>query len=76
MFQYSGLKKPLPNNVQLLTMEPWKDGTVLLRFEHVFEYNESKNLSQPIVIDVQVCKLEILDLFFVRNSSALTIWIC
>ncbi|XP_015365919.1 PREDICTED: lysosomal alpha-mannosidase isoform X1 [Diuraphis noxia] len=51
--QYSGLKKPLPNNVQLLTLEPWKDGSVLLRFEHIFEYNENKNLSTPIVIDVE-----------------------
>ncbi|XP_026811581.1 lysosomal alpha-mannosidase-like isoform X3 [Rhopalosiphum maidis] len=51
--QYSGLKRPLPNNVQLLTLEPWKDGSVLLRFEHIFEYNEDKNLSTPVVLDVQ-----------------------
>lgn len=41
--------------MQLLTLEPWKDESVLLRFEHVFEYNEDKNLSAPVVIDVQVC---------------------
>ncbi|XP_027845178.2 lysosomal alpha-mannosidase-like isoform X1 [Aphis gossypii] len=51
--QYSGLKRPLPNNVQLLTLEPWKDESVLIRFEHIFEYNEDKNLSTPVVIDVQ-----------------------
>lgn len=51
--QYSGLKRPLPNNIQLLTLEPWKDESVLLRFEHIFEYNEDKNLSTPVVLDVQ-----------------------
>lgn len=40
--------------MHLLTLEPWKDGSVLIRFEHIFEYNEDKNLSTPIVIDVQV----------------------
>jgi hypothetical protein len=35
-------------------MEPWKDGSVLLRFEHIFEYNEDKDLSIPVVIDIQV----------------------
>ncbi|XP_025413400.1 lysosomal alpha-mannosidase-like isoform X2 [Sipha flava] len=53
LLQYSGLKTPLPKNVQLLTMEPWKDGSVLLRFEHIFEYNEDKDLSIPVVIDIQ-----------------------
>ncbi|XP_025208868.1 lysosomal alpha-mannosidase-like isoform X2 [Melanaphis sacchari] len=53
VLQYSGLKKPLPNNIQLLTLEPWKDGSVLLRFEHIFEYNEDKNLSTPVVLDIQ-----------------------
>ncbi|VVC31552.1 Hypothetical protein CINCED_3A003390 [Cinara cedri] len=50
---FSGLKRPLPNNVQLLTLEPWKDNSVLLRFEHIFEYNEDKNLSTPIAINVE-----------------------
>ncbi|XP_050428079.1 lysosomal alpha-mannosidase-like [Adelges cooleyi] len=51
--EFSGMKNALPDNVQLLTLEPWKEGTVLLRLEHIFEYNEDKNLSKPVVINVQ-----------------------
>merc|ERR1719383_729221 len=36
----SGLMGPLPDNVHILTLEPWKDGTHLLRLEHVFDFNK------------------------------------
>ncbi|XP_050428078.1 lysosomal alpha-mannosidase-like [Adelges cooleyi] len=53
VMQYSGMRNPLPNNVKLLTLEPWKEGTILLRLEHIFEFNEDKNLSKSVVVNIQ-----------------------
>ncbi|XP_043260159.1 lysosomal alpha-mannosidase isoform X2 [Colletes gigas] len=49
----SGLAKTIPPNVHILTLEPWKDGTVLLRLEHIFEVGETENLSKPVEINIQ-----------------------
>ncbi|GLV45786.1 Lysosomal alpha-mannosidase II [Carabus blaptoides fortunei] len=51
-FKFSGLKKPLPNNVQILTLEPWGDNTVLLRLEHIFEKDEDATLSSPVSVNI------------------------
>nr|CAI5853429.1 unnamed protein product [Callosobruchus analis] len=50
--QFSGLKKSLPENVQILTLEPWSGYTFLLRLEHVLENKEDPNLSQPVVVNL------------------------
>ncbi|XP_968354.2 lysosomal alpha-mannosidase [Tribolium castaneum] len=50
--EYSSLKRPLPDNVQLLTLEPWSDGTLLVRLEHVLEKNEDENLSKEVTVDL------------------------
>lgn len=42
-------------NVRILTLEPWKDDTILLRLEHIFEVDEAEQFSQPIEVDIQVC---------------------
>lgn len=34
------MKSSLPQNVNLLTFEPWTDGSILVRFEHLLERNE------------------------------------
>ena len=49
----SGLAKKLPPNIHILTLEPWKDGTILLRLEHIFEVGETENLSKPVDINIQ-----------------------
>ncbi|XP_071568794.1 lysosomal alpha-mannosidase-like isoform X1 [Temnothorax nylanderi] len=49
----SGLKKALPLNVHILTLEPWRDDTVLLRLEHLFEVGEAQKLSQPVEFNIQ-----------------------
>ncbi|XP_012222573.1 lysosomal alpha-mannosidase isoform X2 [Linepithema humile] len=49
----SGLTKALPRNVHILTLEPWKDGTILLRLEHLFEVGEAQQLSQPVEVNIQ-----------------------
>lgn len=52
-FQYSGLTRNLPNNVQILTLEPWIASSFLLRLEHVLEKDEDPSLSQPAIVDLQ-----------------------
>ncbi len=52
--QKSGLTRALPDNVQLLTLEPWREGTQLLRLEHIYDMGEHPILSQPITIDLRV----------------------
>jgi len=48
--EYSGLKESLPMNVHLLTVEPWKEGALLLRLEHIMEANEDSVLSLPVEV--------------------------
>ncbi|XP_035227790.1 lysosomal alpha-mannosidase-like isoform X2 [Stegodyphus dumicola] len=42
-----GLKTSLPPNVHFLTLEPWKRGMLLLRFEHFYEWDDDAVLSKP-----------------------------
>ncbi|KAB7498375.1 Lysosomal alpha-mannosidase [Armadillidium nasatum] len=49
----SGLAAPLPDNIHLLTLEPWSSsGTWLLRLENFYEVNES-NRSVTVDVDVE-----------------------
>jgi len=51
---YSGLTASLPENVHLLTVEPWKDGTILVRLEHFLEQgDEPDGLSQDVTVNLQ-----------------------
>nr|CAD7445525.1 unnamed protein product [Timema bartmani] len=51
---FSGLSISLPDNVNLLTLEPWLDQQLLVRLEHILESNEDSDLSQEVNIDLQV----------------------
>ncbi|KAI4469630.1 alpha-mannosidase [Holotrichia oblita] len=51
--RYAGLLRSLPDNVQILTLEPWKADTFLLRLEHVLEKSEDPILSQPVTVDLK-----------------------
>ncbi|XP_017786052.1 PREDICTED: lysosomal alpha-mannosidase isoform X1 [Nicrophorus vespilloides] len=51
--KYSGLTQNLPDNVQILTLEPWKGNSYLLRLEHIFEKGEDKNLSTPVSVNLK-----------------------
>ncbi|EEZ99703.1 Alpha-mannosidase 2-like Protein [Tribolium castaneum] len=51
--EFSGLKRALPANVQILTLEPWKGFSFLLRLEHVLEKGEDADLSQPAIVNLQ-----------------------
>lgn len=52
--QKSGLRAPLPANVHMLTLEPWRDGTHLLRLEHVYDIVEHPTLSEPVTLILDV----------------------
>ncbi|XP_030753916.1 lysosomal alpha-mannosidase-like [Sitophilus oryzae] len=52
IMEYSGLRSALPKNVQILTLEPWKDSSLLLRLEHLFDYDEDSILSQPALVNL------------------------
>ena len=41
------------DNVQILTLEPWTKGTLLLRLEHIFEANENRQLSKNVTVNVR-----------------------
>ncbi|XP_033225889.1 lysosomal alpha-mannosidase-like [Belonocnema kinseyi] len=49
----SGLAKSLPRSVRILTLEPWRDGSVLLRLEHLFESDESVEFSKPVIVNLE-----------------------
>ena len=58
--QWSGLKRRLPDNVHLLTLEQWDAGTVLLRLEHFYAKDEDPVLSQPAKVQLKVCAFLLL----------------
>lgn len=49
---FSGLQEPLPSNVQILTLEPWKGKTFLLRLEHIIEKGYG-DFSKPVTVNLQ-----------------------
>ncbi|KAK7070039.1 carbohydrate binding [Halocaridina rubra] len=51
--KWSGMNGSLPENVHLLTLEPWLDGSLLLRLEHMYEKEESQGLSDPVTVDLK-----------------------
>lgn len=46
----------LPQNVYLMSFEPWKEGSFLIRFEHLLEKSEDPLLSKPV-------RFNLLDVF-------------
>jgi lysosomal alpha-mannosidase len=51
--EFSGLNQGLPENVHILTLEPWKGHTFLLRLEHIYEKNEHPVFSKPATVNLQ-----------------------
>lgn len=50
---HSALSSSLPPNVNLLTLEPWKENSILVRFEHILEKNEDPSYSKPVQFKLQ-----------------------
>lgn len=53
VMSFSGLKRALPDNVQILTLEPWHGMNFLLRLEHYLEKHEDPILSQPVSVNLK-----------------------
>jgi lysosomal alpha-mannosidase len=53
-FQFEGIKPTLPDNVHIMTLEPWQEDSFVLRLEHILEKNEDDNLSQSVTVDLTV----------------------
>lgn len=51
--QYSGLSLSLPKNIHLLTFEPWRTNSILIRFEHILAKDEDQQYSQPVSFGFQ-----------------------
>ncbi|CAH2272891.1 voltage-dependent P Q-type calcium channel subunit alpha-1A [Pelobates cultripes] len=51
--QFSGLQAALPPNAHLLTFALREPNKVLIRLEHPFQGQESRNYSQPITVNLQ-----------------------
>lgn len=58
----------LPRSVHLLTLEPWKDGDVLIRFEHLLELNEDVELAHPISFNLNAV-LHNFEILGVRETT-------
>lgn len=50
---YSALSLSLPLNVNLMTFEPWKENSILVRFEHLLEKGEDPMYSKPVRFNLQ-----------------------
>ena len=61
---HSSIGLALPKNVYLMTLEPWKAGQMLIRFEHILEKGEDTELSKAVrfSIDDLFTGFEIVDM--------------
>ncbi|CAG2111338.1 unnamed protein product, partial [Medioppia subpectinata] len=50
---YTALYNPLPRNIHLLTLEQWANRTLLLRLEHFYQWNESREWSTPVRVELR-----------------------
>ena len=62
--QFSGLSLALPQYINLLTFEPWKDNQILIRFEHILEISEATDLTSNITFNLHdvFLNFDIIDL--------------
>jgi lysosomal alpha-mannosidase len=52
--QYSALNQPLPQNVHILTLMPWDNGTLLMRFEHFYDSKDDpQSLSKSVTFNLR-----------------------
>lgn len=58
----------LPKNVNLLTCEPLKTDSILIRFEHIFEPNEDLFYSQPVSLNLRNV-FTMFDMISIRETT-------
>ena len=52
-FESTFMREELPENVHILTLEPWRENKILLRLEHQFDVDEDPSLSLPVKINIK-----------------------
>ncbi|XP_049765840.1 lysosomal alpha-mannosidase-like [Schistocerca cancellata] len=67
--EFSGVFQNVPENVHILTLEPWKNNTVLLRLEHILENNEDPILSNATVVNLE----ELFTTFVIKSVRESTL---
>ncbi|XP_016964290.1 lysosomal alpha-mannosidase isoform X2 [Drosophila biarmipes] len=50
---FTGISLVLPKPVHLLTLEPWHENQLLVRFEHIMENGEDASYAQPVQFNVK-----------------------
>lgn len=65
---YSGIRLSLPQNVHLMTFEPWHEDEVLIRFEHILEKDEDPEYSKPVTFNLRDV-LRDLDIIDIRETT-------
>jgi len=66
----STLNEALPNNVNILTLEEWKNGSILLRLEHFYSSTDDPNgLSKNVTLDLS----KLFKPFTVKSVSETTL---
>ncbi|XP_052854491.1 lysosomal alpha-mannosidase isoform X1 [Drosophila gunungcola] len=50
---FTGISLVLPKPVNLLTLEPWHENQLLVRFEHIMENGEDPSYSKPVQFNVR-----------------------
>nr|AYV99578.1 venom polypeptide [Dolopus genitalis] len=50
---FSGLSLSLPQNINFMTLEPWHENKLLVRFEHILEKEEDPEYSKPVQFNLK-----------------------
>lgn len=50
---FSGITLSLPQNIHLMSFEPWHENEILLRFEHLLEKDEDPELSKSVQFNLK-----------------------
>uniref|UniRef100_A0A1A9ZH71 Alpha-mannosidase n=1 Tax=Glossina pallidipes TaxID=7398 RepID=A0A1A9ZH71_GLOPL len=65
---FTGLGKSLPKNIHLLTLEPWHNGELLVRFEHILEKDEDPEFSKSVKFNIKEV-LKNFDIHDIRETT-------
>ncbi|XP_037910288.1 lysosomal alpha-mannosidase isoform X2 [Hermetia illucens] len=63
-----GISQSLPQNINLMTLEPWHTNEILLRFEHILEKEDDEQYSKPITFNLKDV-LRFLKIQHVRETT-------
>ncbi|XP_050319281.1 lysosomal alpha-mannosidase isoform X2 [Bactrocera neohumeralis] len=65
---FTGIEFELPENIHLMSFEPWHENEVLVRFEHILEKDEDPEYSKAVQFNIQSV-LSILKIADMRETT-------